>query len=111
MFVAVRDWLDNTKEREKPLSPEEQVLEQAMTIEAVANLEAEHQQQKLANSQVPDLTEKQKMYRAKSARKLTKARSLREMVTGLRDVGRVDEAENLARKILAGVFPSSPALR
>jgi len=101
MFVMVRDWLDNTKTREKPLSPEEQIMEEALTVEAVASLEREHQSQKLTDSATPDLTEKQRMLRAQSVRKLTKAKSLRQVVVGLREVGRLDEAESLARKILS----------
>jgi tetratricopeptide (TPR) repeat protein len=101
VFVMVRDWLDNTTTREKPQSSEEAILEEALTAEAIARLEQEHARGTKSPSRPPQLTEKQKMLRAQSVRKLTKARSLREIVTGLRDVGRLDEAEQLAKKILA----------
>jgi len=101
VFVLLRDSLDTTKQREKPQSAEEKVLEQALAAEAVANLEAEHRQNKLADKHWPDITEKQKTKRAQSARKLTRARSVRDVVTGLREVGRVDDAESLAKKILS----------
>jgi tetratricopeptide (TPR) repeat protein len=93
----VRDWLDNTKARPSPRNVEAEMMEEAMTAEALANLEADSRK----NAALSALSARQKMFRAKSMRKLERAKSVREMVAGLRDVGRLDEAENLARKILS----------
>lgn len=94
-LVMVRDLFDTTKERAEPSKLTVQHLHQ---IEEEAVSEAmEH-----IESRTPaPLNEKQKIKKLRSVRQLLKAKSVNEVVMGLKNSGREDEAEALARRVLA----------
>ncbi|KAH9259607.1 hypothetical protein BASA81_002029 [Batrachochytrium salamandrivorans] len=94
-LVMVRDLFDTTKERAEPNKLTVQHLHQ-LEEEAVAEA-MEH-----IESRTPaPLNEKQKIKKQKSVRQLLKAKSVNEVVMGLKNSGREDEAEALAKRVLA----------
>ena len=93
-FFMIRDWLDTTKSRPRKATERETELEESVALAALEQLESGKK------SSAP-LTEKQKMKHVKSMRQLMRATSVGAVVSGLRNFGRDEEAESLARRLVA----------